>query len=94
MPAASEQLMSKSIFTITERFDERHNNEHKRNANEPSLSEARSLHPFKSFPLILRNLILTIYFQTLLAHLCVAVSYCIRCQKKEEKLNFTMMHLF
>ena len=41
----------------------------------------------------LRNLILTFKFQTLLAHLCVTLSYCIRCQKKEEKMNFKMMHL-
>ena len=41
----------------------------------------------------LHNLILTFKFHTLLAHLCVALSYCIMCQKKEEKMNFKMMHL-
>ena len=47
----------------------------------------------KTLCFVLRNLVLTFKFQTLLAHLCVALSYCIRCQKKEEKLNFTLMHL-
>ena len=41
----------------------------------------------------LRNLILIFKCQTLLAHLRVALSYCIRCQKKEEKMNLKMMHL-
>jgi len=38
MPAASEQLLFKSVFTVIERFGERNLTKDKRNANEPSLS--------------------------------------------------------
>ena len=40
----------------------------------------------------LRSLISTFKFQILLARLCVALSYCIRFQKKEEEKSFKMMH--
>ena len=47
----------------------------------------------KSRPIFLRNLVLTLNFQTLLVHICVNYSYHIWCQNEEEKLNFMIMQI-